>query len=603
MTINMKQYILKFAAAVLTICAIPSCFNLDEEAFDRVSSSIYYSDESSVQGALASIYNEAANKFVEYFYYLQEFSADQIAWRSWNGGAWGYDEGQKFVLSTHTWTSESVIIRQAWENAWTVIGLCNNVIYDLQRLDPASLGMTQAKADSYIAEVRTMRAWSYYNLFELWGGALPLNIAVTSEVPPTADPDFDTSCKKIYDFIMTELDESLEALPQNNVNRMNQAVNRVLKARLLINSEIFIKENRFADCADVCQEILDGKYGNYSIATDYRSLYSVNNDMCPEVIMAFACEDGQAMGNLWNIRNVHFLPYNIWEYFGEPISTQGGWNCCCLAPSYDNSANFIETGGTGAVCFLDAPYNDKLGAVYERYCDKDIRKQNIVINADGSYQGQFLKGAMRANYGEGDILEADADRQTGEGYVFVDQVGTFLNLGRTLETVMSPRWGETNSGVRFVKYPMYPATTGLNFKNADEVEFRLAEVVYMLAECKLRAGDSNGAKTLVNSVRQRYFSPADWAAEQNNPGRGFTAFDEDWMLSQWGLEYLGEGRRRRTDLRRFDKFTQGQWWFFGRSAELDGTQWQAARDRKYEWFPLPESALTVNPGLVQNPNY
>ena len=57
--------------------------------------------------------------------------------------------------------------------------------------------------------------------------------------------------------------------------------------------------------------------------------------------------------------------------------------------------------------------------------------------------------------------------------------------------------------------------------------------------------------------------------------------------------------RRRTDLRRFDVFTQGQWWFFGRTDE----GYPAKRDRKYEWFPLPESAITVNPGLVQNPNY
>ena len=60
-------------------------------------------------------------------------------------------------------------------------------------------------------------------------------------------------------------------------------------------------------------------------------------------------------------------------------------------------------------------------------------------------------------------------------------------------------------------------------------------------------------------LKQRYFTDKS-ALEQ--PGPGFTSFDMDWMLSEWGLEFLGEGRRRRTDLRRFDKFTQGQWWFF-----------------------------------------
>ena len=72
-------------------------------------------------------------------------------------------------------------------------------------------------------------------------------------------------------------------------------------------------------------------------------------------------------------------------------------------------------------------------------------------------------------------------------------------------------------------------------------------------------------------------------------------------MSEWGLEFLWEGRRRRTDLRRHDLFTQGQWWFFGRAQE--DIPLPAKRDRKYEWYPLPEEALSVNPYLVQNPNY
>lgn len=580
--------------------SLSSCFNLDEEVFDRVDSSIYYQNENSVKAAVASIYSNGALSYIEYFWYLQEFSADQVTWRSWNGGLWGYDEGEKFVLSTHTWTPDSKIIRTTWETAWTTIGLCNTLLVDLESLDAAALKMTAGDLNTYIAEVRTLRAWAYYNIFEIWGGALPLNISVGTEIPPTADPDFDTSCKKIYSFIAGELDACVGDLKKNEVNRMNQAVNRIIKARLLLNSEIFIKENRYSECAALCQDILDNKYGNYSIANDYRDIYSINNVNCPEVVMAFAFEVGQLNGG-W-MRDMPFLPYNIWDYFGGTYQ-QDPWNCVCLTPSFDNSGNVNTYGGTdNPKCFLDAPYNDKLGAIYERFDNRDVRKQNYVYDeATQSYKGMFLKGAVRANYGTGDALLADADRE-GQAIVYVDQVGTFMNKGRNLEEVMSPRWGETTSGVRLVKYPVYPASTGIDFQNIDEVEFRLSEVVFMLAECKMRAGDADGAKELVNSVRQRYFSAADWANVKDVPGRGYTAFDMDWMLGQWGMEFLSEGRRRRTDLRRFDKFTQGQWWFFGRATE-DGRTLPAQRDRKYEWYPLPSSALLVNPGLVQNANY
>ena len=597
------KHIYRWMLTLFVSCSIFACTNLEEEVFDRVNADIYYQNETSVKGAVATIYSNAAYSYMEYFWYLQEFSADQITWRTWNGGLWGWDEAEKYVLSSHTWTPESKIIRMTWETAWTTIGLSNQLINDLQSINPSSLLMTQEAVDSYIAEVRTLRAWAYYNIFEIWGGALPLNISSGADIPGSASTNFEEGCKIIYDFICTELDESWPALLKEDGsgktrNRMNQAANRMIKMRLLLNGEVFVGENHYKECADLAQDILEGEYGTYGIADDYRDIYSINNTQCEEVVMALAMEVGQV--NTGWMRVMPFVAYNCWNYFGGTYS-QSAWNCVCLAPSFDNSGTVKENGGTeNPVCFLDAPYNDKLGAVYERFHDKDIRKQNYVYDTSkGNYQGMFLKGLMRANYGKGDILPADADRQD-RPLEYVDQVGTFLNLGRTLETVMSPRWGETNSGVRLVKYPVYPESEGIDFQDIDEVEFRLSEVVYTLAECKMRLNnDFEGAKALVNSVKGRYFTDK---SALDTPGRGFTKFDLDWMLSEWGIEFLSEGRRRRTDLRRFDKFTQGQWWFFGRATE-DGYNLPAKRDRKYEWFPLPASALSVNPGLVQNPNY
>ncbi len=588
------------AAATLFVSA---CFNLDEKAFNRIEKDNFYQNENSVKGAIASVYYTAEGSFGEYFFYLNEFSADQIAWRVWNGGTWGWDNAEKFVLSSHTWTSQSSIIQSAWNNTWGAIGECNSIIHDLETIDLLALGITPEKASQYVAEMRTLRAWCYYNLFEVWGGALPLNTEVTSEVPPSADPDFDTSCKKIWDFMVTELDESLADLPKNNVNRMNQATNRIIKARLLFNAEVFIKEDHYSEAASICRDILDNQFGTYSLAADYRDIYGINNVNCPEVIFAMAYEHGKSSGNAYNMRDVTFLPYNA---FGDPLSIlgsnneQGRWNCVIVAPSHDNSGTVLPTGGTdtGGKSFL-FDYGDKLGAVYDRFDSRDIRKQPYHADEKGNWNGLFLMGPQ-TDYYTGVALPADADRD-GQDLVYVDQVGTFQNKGRDLATVMSPHWGETNSGYRMLRYPILPDVCGVDFRDIDEVEFRLAEVYYMLAECLLRDGKANDAKDLVNQVRKRYFKESDWATVQNEPGPGFTDFDYDWMLNEWGKEFLCEGRRRRTDLRRFDKFTQGQWWFFGRGEGED--YYPAQRDRKYEWFPLPHAALTVNPGLVQNPNY
>ena len=609
---KLNKHMLRLLMLTAVAAGTGACTNLDEKTFDRIDASAYYESEENVAGAVASVYSSAQSGMLEYFWYLNEFPADQIAWRTWNGGMWGYDEAEKFVLSTQTWTSESAIIKSAWEHAWETIGLCNNIIYDLERIDPASIGMTEAGFKSYVAELRTMRAWCYLNNFDLWGGALPLNTTVTTDIPGSIDPDFDKGCEKMWDFIATELDESCADLTAEDGagatrNRMNQGVNRMLKMRLLLNSEVYTGKERFAECATLCEDIIAGKYGKYNLAADYRDIYSINNQNCPEIVFAYAMEVGRLTNNN---RNTPFLPYNYDEMIGYSCD-QGGWNCTCLVPSKDNSGTLITTskadgattacGSTGAKSFI-FDYGDKLGAPFDRMNDADIRKQPFQCDAAGNWQGMFFMGPQ-VNYDNGSPVLADADLQDYQ-LIYVDQVGTFTRINddvRALEPVMSPRWGMTNSGYRVAKYPMYPASTGLDWRDADQVEFRLAEVYYTLAECRLRAGNANEAKTLVNSVRQRYYTPANVSVTEQ-PGPGFTAFDLDWMLSEWGLEFLDEGRRRRTDLRRFDKFTQGQWWFFGRTNEVD-RQMPAKRDRKYEWYPLPQTALMVNPGLVQNPKY
>lgn len=325
-----------------------ACTNLDEKVYDRIDAGVYYQNEASVKGALAAIYGQMSSTLAgENFFHLSEYPADQITWRVWNGGLWGWDEAMKTVLSWHNWTSETTIIREAWNNSWTGIGLANLLLNDLQGLNAASIGMSNEKLAQYVAEVRTLRAWNYYCIFELWGGALPLNTSAGSVVPGTADPDWDTSCKTIYDFIATELDETVGALAQDDanhtmVNRANQAMNRMLKARLLLNAEVFIGEKHYDECEALSKEILNGKYGNYDLDSNYRNLYSIENVKSPEVVFALACEDGQGAANaISNVRTMVGMPLDYEQYFGQKYDGIGGWNCVCLVPSYDNSGTVL----------------------------------------------------------------------------------------------------------------------------------------------------------------------------------------------------------------------------------------------------------------------
>lgn len=603
----MKKNIIKSFAVLAAAASAVCCTNLDEHVYNKVDKSVYYQNEASIQAAVASIYHEAQESYSEQFYYLQELSADQIAWRIWNTN-WGYDEGEKYVLSIQHWNSESKIILSTWNKAWTTIGLCNNILADIESLNPDDLNVTSETLASYVAEIRSFRAWAYYNIFEIWGGAIPLYTGVASTTLPESESrrlgSFEAGCKSVVEFIASELDETVDALPVGEVNRMNKAANRLLRARLALNTELFTGTSDYETAERIAREIIAGDYGTYSIDADYRTLYSTGNRTnSKELIFAFACENGQSSGNQANMRNTPFFGYAFKDVFGCPSISNSGWNCMIIVPSHDNTGTIVYGKGTdtGGRSFLEAPYNDKLGAVVDRFDEHDVRRQPFSCDLAGNWQGNFAMG-YQYKYGTADPVEADASCEyAGSPLYYVDQVATFKNA-ESVEDVMSSYYGEDNSGYRFIKYPAYPDGAG-DYRSIDEVEFRLAEAYYIVAECLIRKGDSDGAKEMVDAVRGRYFSSVYKAAALAVPGPGFTEFDKDWMLSEWGKEFLGEGRRRRTDLRRFDKFTQGQWWFMGRGKDAAGSLIPAQRDRKYEWYPLPASVFQTNSGLEQNPNY
>ncbi len=49
--------------------------------------------------------------------------------------------------------------------------MCNVILADMEKINPADIGMTEAAMNGYKAETRTLRAWAYYNVFEVVGGS------------------------------------------------------------------------------------------------------------------------------------------------------------------------------------------------------------------------------------------------------------------------------------------------------------------------------------------------------------------------------------------------------------------------------------------------
>ena len=149
--------------------------------------------------------------------------------------------------------------------------------------------------------------------------------------------------------------------------------------------------------------------------------------------------------------------------------------------------------------------------------------------------------------------------------------------------------GDDNSGWMFAKYPLY-SDQEKGMLEADYCEIRLPEIIYSLAECKLRAGDTTGAAQLLNSVRKRNYPASDWSTVLYSP-TGSATLDMNEMLFEWGREFFAEGRRR-IDLIRFGKF-EDAWW-----------DKEHENDKHTEIFPFHTDIIGAAKGNIkQNPGY
>jgi hypothetical protein len=280
----------------------------------------------------------------------------------------------------------------------------------------------------------------------------------------------------------------------------------------------------------------------------------------------------------WFYQN--FYHYNTNVYFDNEGAAGGatdGWNGDCLQPSLDPMGN---------------SYTFKLGRPFEKFHDLDLRKKPFVYLGHGRYEGMFLVGEQTNPFTGRSTMGTEEYR--GQVINMIDQIAHFMRVGagQTYATIADlpsqVNMGEENSGIRLVKVPQPNRADQHLRNNPDNPLFRLTEVYFMLAECKWRAGDIQGAADLINQVRRRNF-------EGGTDPDPVTAVNLDSyrMLDEWLIEFIGEGRRR-TDLIRWNKFITEDWW--DKTAEPNS--------RHLLRFPIPNRAISGSGGLLgQNPGY
>lgn len=500
---------------------------------------------------------------------LQELGTDEICVPT-RGSDW-YNGAIYQKFHHHEYAEDMTSIETGWTNFSMGVALAWDAAEDLEGVDFDALGFEAGTRESMMNQLNTLVASFYLDGLDFFGG-VPLYKTTKSDVLPRS------TAEETFNFIDSLLQLSTPELPVKTelgameTNVIHQAVGAVLRARLYFNAESYIGKPMYNEAAEICQDILDGKYGKYALATDWTSIFGFRNETCPEIIWTVPSENAklETDGGYWGFT----VPYNFKDFLGG-LKDSGSDNGCCLLPSRDPQGNL---------------YQFNLSNNYEGFNDKDVRKQQYVYESGGKYRGMFVVGEM-VNPDHPEWICTGAREYIGKPLLVRDQISYFAKLGTDYATEAdlpsTVGTAEENSGVRLIKFSPRPNQDEYKeMFNPDIPIIRLAEVYYMLAECKMRNGDKQGAADLINTVRKRYF-------EGGNDPDPVTAsnLDKYRMLKEWKLEFLGEGRRR-TDLVRWNAYVTEDWW-----------DHKATNNPDLNRFPLHYSIIGANNLLEQNPGY
>jgi len=233
--------------------------------------------------------------------------------------------------------------------------------------------------------------------------------------------------------------------------------------------------------------------------------------------------------------NIFTIPYDE--------DTYDGFNLHMRTLHYIHNKTFNMSAGPWNGCAITYDH-------YNSFEDDDIRKKE-----------GFLTGQQYSSTGE-ELFD-----ETAGSNLIIDPYIPVLNMDASY-TLQEIRM----SGARVIKFEIKKGAKD-NLSN-DFPIFRYADILLMKAEAMLRQSKSAGdAVTYVNPIRSRA-GVSEWTG---------TDLTLETLIEERGREMFWEAHRRQ-DLIRFGKFND-EWWE------------KTVVDPSRNTFPIPQSALDVNPNL------
>jgi hypothetical protein len=293
--LNIISLQIKIAVVLLTALSV-GCKEdfFDKQPLDALADATFWKTESDAQLALVGCYSTGAGWSGEDFW-----TARSLLYLDLMAG----NGSEKELIPDHvtdgTLNSTYWVTSAYWQHGYEKITTCNNFLDHI-----GDITMDEEKKAMMIAEVRTIRAYQYFNL-ALYFGDVPLVERVLSV--EEANSVTRTSKEQVWAFVETELKESYPNLP---ITRPNDENGRITAgAALAILGRLQMAQQDWPEAVATYETVIDNNAND--IDPNFRELFWIAGEFSNEIILS-----SQYQEDVYG----HVLPQYLYP------ETWGGWH-------------------------------------------------------------------------------------------------------------------------------------------------------------------------------------------------------------------------------------------------------------------------------------
>jgi hypothetical protein len=576
----MKQifHIKLLLSALLVSVSFISCDYLDEKPDSQYTIDNYYINSQTLKAGVIGIYSKLINLYLintDTPIFLSMLGTDELCYRTSNTNV-------RSTVDRYTYTSSEGCIGEYWARYYSIIGQANVVIDAASRIT----NITESERNQCVGEARFLRAWSYFQLVQMFGD-VPLIIGKTNSFNYSIPR---SPLSEVYNVIVEDLNFASgdSILPKEITDgHAGYWAAKTLLAKVYLTMASAKKSAKVEGYSKIVESIDD--------------LYSKAYVLLDEIINKSGRELLPKYEDVFKIENKNVNKESIWEIqfsATEPYGTQwpkelglvnkgysktdGGWRYCCLGGSFNINVIPSFRG-------YYKSYKDRKGKVayYDNRKDWNVMDSIITYNSSTGKPIKIesintivgIKGTAAAN-----------------DYTLNDNVN-LVNYSSATKY----RWGNS-----WKDYPMKFIYS--NCPN-NVIALRFSDVLLMYAEAEMALNGGKVKQTGLDAVnriiqRARGLKPdGSKITSAETPG-----FDDYTMETLTFVELMKERSRelcfefwRRHDLARTGMFE----YFLAARDNASNIKTNFDPTKNY-LLPIPQYEIDNSEnkdGMYQNPNY